>query len=280
VLRTPRIPLLGAAFCAVGLTITGILAYLVPLAHDRDAVTLEAFQELNRPRLTPLLGHVAHLADPAPYALIGLSLAVLALARHRPRTSAVILVLLVLDGVTTESLKHLLAQPRFSEWLGAGQIGAESWPSGHATASMTLALCAVLAAPQRLRPVVAGVGACFAMAVSYAILALGWHFPSDVIGGFFVASMWTLLAVAALLAAERRWPVPAHEDPVGRGPGREGIIAVTLGAGLAAIVGAVAIARPAQLSTFAEQHTSFFVVAASIAALATLMATGVARAVR
>jgi hypothetical protein len=31
----------------------------------------------------------------------------------------------------------------------------------------------------------------FAIAVSYAILALGWHFLSDVIGGFFVAAMWT-----------------------------------------------------------------------------------------
>lgn len=280
-LRTPRTPLIAAAWCLVGLTVTGVLAYLVPVAHDRDAVSLEAFQQLNRPRLTPLLSHVAHLADPAPYALIGLALAVLALARRRPRTAAAIVVLLFVTGATTESLKHLLAHPRFSEWLGAGQIGAASWPSGHATASMTLALCAVLAVPQRLRPAVALVGAAFAMAVSYAILALGWHFPSDVIGGLFVASGWTLLAVAALLTAETRWPVPApRRDPVGRGPGREGMLAVAAGAALAAVLGTLAVARPAELSSFADHHTSFFLAAAGIAGLATLMATFVARAVR
>jgi membrane-associated phospholipid phosphatase len=276
VLRSPRIPLLGALACAIGLALTGALAYLVPIAHDRDAVTLQAFIALNRPRLTGVFDHVAHLADPAPYALIGISLAIVALARGRWRVTLAILALLVATGLTTESLKLLLASPRFSEWLGDGQIAAASWPSGHATAAMTLALCGVLAAPARLRPAVAGLGACFAIAVSYAILALGWHFPSDVIGGFLVAAMWTLLAVAALIAIEGPKPLRTRGEP--RSPGHEGIVAVTLGASLAAVVFVVAVARPQQLSTFAHEHTSFFVVASVIAGLATALATGVARA--
>jgi len=280
VLRTPRIPFIGAVLCAVGLALTGVLAYLVPVIHNRDAVTLQGFISLNRPRLTPLFDHVAHLADPAPYALIGLSLAVVALARRRARVALAILVLLVVTGFTTESLKHVLAHPRFSEWLGEGQIAAASWPSGHATAAMTLALCAVLASPARMRPAVAGIGALFAVSVSYAILALGWHFPSDVIGGFLVAAMWTLFAVSALVAAEGVRPARVRREPLPDVAGREGVIAVSLGAGLAVIVAAVAIARPEQISTFAEAHTSFFVVAAGIAALATALATGLARAVR
>lgn len=280
VLRTPKIPLLAALACALGLAVTGVLAYLVPIAQNRDAVTLQAFIELNRPRLTPFIAHVAHLADPAPYALIGLSLAVVALVRRRPRTALAIVVLLLVTGATTESLKHLLANPRFSEWLGSGQIAAASWPSGHATASMTLALCAVLAAPAPLRPAVAGIGALFAIAVSYAILTLGWHFPSDVIGGFLVAAMWTLLAVAGLIAWERVRPSPARRAPGEDRAGREGVVAVALGAGFASMIAAVAVARPAQLSEFAEQHTSFFVVAATIAGLATALATGLARAFR
>jgi len=272
VLRTPRIPLLGALACAIGLTITGLLAYLVPIVHNRDAVSLQAFIALNRPRLTPTIDHIAHLADPAPYALIGVSLALLALARGRWPVTLAILALLFVNGATTESLKQLLATPRFSEWLGDGQIAAASWPSGHATASMTLALCAVLAVPARMRPAVAGVGACFAIAVSYAILALGWHFPSDVIGGFLVAAMWTLLACAALVAYEGPKEI-RHERP------GEGAVAVTVGAGLAAIIFVVAVARPAQLSTYAQQHTSFFVVASSIAVLATGLALAVSGSV-
>jgi membrane-associated phospholipid phosphatase len=280
VLRTPRIPFFGALACAAGLALTGVLAYLVPVIHNRDAVGLQAFRALNRPRLTPLLDHVAHLADPAPYALIGISLAVVALARRRGRVALAILGLLVVTGVTTEALKQLLAHPRFSEWLGDGQIAAASWPSGHATAAMTLALCAVLAAPAHLRPAVAGLGTLFAVGVSYAILALGWHFPSDVIGGFLVAATWTLLAVSALVAAERVRPASVRREPLPDVAGREGVVAVTLGAGLAAVVSVAAVTRPEQLSTFAHEHTSFFVIAAGIAALATALATGLARAVR
>ncbi len=262
-LRTPRIPLLGALACAVGLAITGLLAYLVPVFHAKDAVSLQAFIALNKPRLTPTIDHIAHLADPAPYALIGLSLALVALARGRRPVAIAILVLLFVNGATTESLKQLLATPRFSEWLGDGQISSASWPSGHATASMTLALCGVLASPARYRPLAAGIGACFAIAVSYAILALGWHFPSDVIGGFLVAAMWTMLAVAALIAIEGPKRAPA--------PQREGSVAAVAGASLAAVFFVIAAARPEYLSN----HTSFIVVSAAIAALATALALAV-----
>lgn len=266
-LRTPRIPLLGALACAIGLAITGLLAYLVPIVHAKDAVSLQAFIALNRPRLTPTIDHIAHLADPAPYALIGISLALVAWARGRGRVAVAIVVLLFVTGATTESLKHLLATPRFSEWLGDGQIAAASWPSGHATASMTLALCGVLAAPARHRPLVAGIGALFAISVSYAILALGWHFPSDVIGGFLVAAMWTLLAVAVLVAKEGPKRVPAQRQ--------EGTAATVAGAAFAATLFVIAAARPQYLSN----HTSFLVVSAAIAALATGLALTVSGSV-
>jgi membrane-associated phospholipid phosphatase len=35
---------------------------------------------------------------------------------------------------------------------------------------------------------------------------LAWHMPSDVLGGYLVASLWMALAVAALRGADRRWP--------------------------------------------------------------------------
>jgi membrane-associated phospholipid phosphatase len=66
---------------------------------------------------------------------------------------------------------------------------------------MCLALCAVLVAPARLRPLVATLGVIYALSVGYAVVALVWHFPSDVVGGFLVAAGWTLVAVAGLAAA-------------------------------------------------------------------------------
>src|SRR4051812_30123328 len=170
-LRRPGPPLALAVACAVALALTGALAKLVPVTRARDAQTLDGFLGLNKPRLTPVLDHVAHLADPAPYALTALLLALVALARGRRRSALAIPLVFVLTGMTTELLKHVVASPRVDEWLGsAPQIAAASWPSGHATAAMTMALCAVLAAPPRLRPTVAAVGGAFAVAVAYAIL--------------------------------------------------------------------------------------------------------------
>src|SRR4051812_119279 len=176
-LRRPRIALLAAFACLAGLGATLVLAYFAPPFGGRDAATLQGFVDLNRPRLTPWLSHIAHLANPTPYALIGLALVLTALARHRGRVALAIAVVLIGSEVTTQLLKPLLAHPRPQEWLGKGQISAASWPSGHATAAMALALCATLAVPARWRPAAANAGGVFSPAGAPALLLLGWPFP-------------------------------------------------------------------------------------------------------
>jgi membrane-associated phospholipid phosphatase len=279
-LRHPRTALLAAFASAAGLGLTGVMAYLVPVAKVRDSATLQGFVALNQPRVTGLLGHVAHLADPRPYAVIGLGLAALAFLRRRARVGVAILFLLFLTGATTESLKQLLAHPRLSDWLGNGQIAAASWPSGHATASMTLGLCAVLAVPPVLRPTVAAIGALFAISVSYSILALGWHFPSDVIGGFFVASMWTLVAVAIVEALPRREGAPDGRRLQASAEGLSAFGPMVIGAGAVSVVVAAWVARPRAASSFALERPWFVLGAVGIAALATALAAGLARGVR
>ncbi len=281
VLRRPGPPLLIALLCLTGLAVTGVIALLSPLAQARDSLTLRGFVGLNQPEITPLIERVAHLADPGPYALIGFALALVALARGRVRLALLIPVVLVAAGATTTLLKPLLATPRHDEWLGAGQIMAASWPSGHASASMTLGLLAVLAMPPRLRPTAAALGGAFAISVSYAILSLGWHFPSDVIGGFLNAAMWVSLLVAVLAGLERRaaerrprWAVvrdgaPRPVDAVGP---------IALGAGAAAVVAAIAISRPGQIAEYALQRPTWTLGAMVIAALAGLLAAALARA--
>jgi membrane-associated phospholipid phosphatase len=45
----------------------------------------------------------------------------------------------------------------------------------------------------QLRALTALLGAGYAIAVGYALVALGWHLPSDVLGGFLVAATFTPL---------------------------------------------------------------------------------------
>jgi membrane-associated phospholipid phosphatase len=275
--RRPRTALLGALACLAGLGVTLVLAYFAPPFGGRDAATLQGFIDLNRPRLTPWLSHIAHLANPVPYALIGLALVLVALARHRGRVGLAIAVVLIGSAVTTELLKPLLAHPRPQEWLGKGQIAAASWPSGHATAAMTLALCAVLAVPARWRPAAATAGGLFAIAVAYAILSLAWHFPSDVIGGFLVAALWTSLAVAAVA----RWDElhPPQAESAQRSPIAAAAPVVLVAA---ALTGALLIAaqRPHRVAAFAEDHPAFMLGAATIAALAALLTAAVSTTAR
>jgi membrane-associated phospholipid phosphatase len=268
VVRTPRIALLAAVACLAGLGVTLLLAYFAPPFGGRDAATLQGFVDLNRPRLTPLLSHIAHLADPAPYGLIGLALVVMALARRRGRVAIAIVVVLVCAAVTSEALKPLLSHPRPQEWLGKGQIAAASWPSGHATAAMALALCGVLAVPARWRAAAATAGGLFSLAVAYAILTLGWHFPSDVIGGFLVAALWTSLAVAAIVRLDELRPPRA--EPIRRSPLAESAPLILVGA---AFGGALLIAadRPRAIATYAQEHPAFLLGAATIAALAAIL---------
>jgi membrane-associated phospholipid phosphatase len=269
-LRRPRPPLVLATLTALALAITGVLAKLVPLTRQGDARTLNGFVDLNAPHLTPALNAIAHLANPGPYALTGVALALVALARGRRRVALAIPLVFVATGATTEALKHLLATQRFDEWLGHSQIAAASWPSGHSTAAMTMALCAVIAVPPRLRPTVAAVGGAFALAVGYAILTLGWHFPSDVFGGYLVAATYVLLAVSTIAASERRWPsrrgVEAGSRPVDLVPA----LGVALACG--GVAAGLALARPRMLIDYATNHTTFVAGALAIAALAALLA--------
>jgi len=188
-------------------------------------------------------------------------------------------VILLGANVTAQVLKPLLAEHRGASLLGFTPVESASWPSGHATAAMSLALACVIAAPARLRPVVGALGSLFAVAVSYSFLTLGWHYPSDVIGGFLVATTWALLAIAGLRAAESRrpWAVPGMSG---------GSIAETLGPLGATLAGAVLLAalvlltRPHQVVSYAHAHEAFVVGAAAIAACGVALSTAIVLTVR
>ena len=262
-----HLPLLAALACLVGLVITGALALAVPAGHERDAAMLHGFVGLDRPSVHRAIWFTAHLCDTLPYACAGLLCIVVALARRRGWRALAVVFLLAATGGTTQLLKHALAQPRIEHWL-LEQIAWSSWPSGHSTAAMTLALCAVLVAPPALRGAAAVLGGAFAVGVGYAVLVLGWHYPSDVLGGFLVAGLWTSLAVAALHRVEA--PEPA------RRPVWEPATGLAAGAGVVAAV--VVGVRADTVALYTSERPTFAVGALTIALLALALVTTVSAA--
>jgi membrane-associated phospholipid phosphatase len=168
----------------------------------KDAVALYDFTLLGGPRIDDLANALLHLLEPALYILWGILLMAVALWRQRPLLALAVGLVLGLAPLTAETLKPLLAHPHAQ--IYGDEITAASWPSGHATAATALVMCAVLVAPQRLRPTVAVLGAIFAAAVGFSLVLLAWHLPSDVVGGYLVGTLWAALAVAGLRTAEAR----------------------------------------------------------------------------
>jgi membrane-associated phospholipid phosphatase len=197
-------PLGLAALCLLALALLWAFAELVPAIHLRDAVLLHDLTLLNSSSVESAGNTILNLLEPIRFTVWGAVLVAVALARGRPRVALAVVAVLGLAPLSAETLKPLFAHEHAT--VGGVHIGPASWPSGHATAALALVLCVVLVAPARLRPLVAVLGALFAAAVGVALLILAWHMPSDVLGGYLLATLWGVLAVAALRAAERRWP--------------------------------------------------------------------------
>ena len=269
-LRSPRPWVLLCAVGIAALVLTGVLAYLVPVTQLRDAVALQAFSELDRPRTAEGWARVRSLCDPGSYAVIGGVLLLVALLRRRPRTAGAVAFLLVATGLTTQTLKPLLAAPRYDEWFGYAPIGAGSWPSGHSTAAMTLALCLVLVAPRRLRPSAAVLGSVFALVIGVANIVLVVHWPSDVVGGYLVAGTWAAAVLAVLAWAEQRRP-SGEADPHAPLARRDVVLPGIAGLGALALVAGIVAARTGNARDIALSHPTALLTGCVIAGLAMLL---------
>lgn len=90
-------------------------------------------------------------------------------------------------------LKELFRRPRPDLWPSPVEVSSYAFPSGHAANTAALVLAVVLAVPTGRRRVVAGiVGPAALLAVAYAQLALGLHYPSDILAGWLWAAAWVM----------------------------------------------------------------------------------------
>lgn len=265
----------------LALFVTWFCAFHIGFFEHADQSVFRGFADLGgNSHVSALATFVAQLCNVQPFVYLAAIPVGTALLRRRPRLAIAVIAILLGANVTTQLLKPLLAHPRAASLFGGKSPVAEaSWPSGHATAAMSLALTSVLAAPGRLRPVVAAIGAIFAIAVSYSFLALGWHYPSDVVGGFLVATAWTMAVVAALIGHDKDRVYAASQAPrtapAARAPLRSALAPPGV-ALLAACVltGVVALARPHQVVIYAQTHEAFLIGASAIGVMALLLATG------
>jgi membrane-associated phospholipid phosphatase len=270
----------GAAWCVAALAGLLALAYYVSPTSWLDAAALHGFTALSRPKVDTIAATFAHLCNPAPYAVAAVLVIGAAFVLKGLRTAAAVGLLLAGANITSQTLKPLLAYHRElheSEWH-LWNIQDAAFPSGHSTAAMALALAVLMIVPRAYRPLTAVLGIAFTLAVSFSILILAWHFPSDVVGGYLVATAWGLVTLAALRYANERWPQEgtmrqaAREAMKAPSPAAIGRVALVL----AGIVCLVAASRADQIAGFADRHTAMLAVASAIAVAAAVLLAAVA----
>jgi membrane-associated phospholipid phosphatase len=242
--------LTSALFCVVlGAVLYG--AVHVGVVAAAELRVLEGFMGLPGKAYA---SDLVSMFNPAPFAVLSLSLVAGAVVARRPRAAAAALVTMLGAGVTTQVLKPLLASQR--DFPPMHYMGPVAYPSGHTTAVMSLALALIIVSPARLRPLAAACGGLLTVATVFSILVLGSHYPSDIVGGLLVATTWAC-AASAVLRLELK--------PSLAGAALGGFVLAGAGAFLVAL-------RPADTVAYAAANTTFVVGALAIAGLAALIA--------
>lgn len=193
----------------VQLTVCVLLAVAIRVAAfsvgaverlDGDAVTAHVLA----PRGTAhaVATAVAAPFDPVPYVLLVTAVVIAAVRRGRGVPGLVAAGVMVGAALTTQGLKHLLASSRIPPdyWY----FPPDAWPSGHTTAAASLAFALVLITPPGRRWPVAIAGAALTAAVGLALVLLGKHFPSDVLGALCVAAAWGAIGFRLLALSRAR----------------------------------------------------------------------------
>ncbi len=176
----------------VGAVLVGwsVLAALVVHARPGpNALDRWGFTVMAKSAGSSTLIRITDLGAPA-VVVVGSLLAALVSVRRDARRAAACLAGPLLAVVLVEYVLKPL--------VGRHYQGVLSYPSGNVTALAALATAWVLAVPRRIRPAVVVIGLVVVALMTWAVIGLRWHFPSDALGGA-VFGVGTVLLVDGML---------------------------------------------------------------------------------
>jgi len=186
--------ILLAGFCAVALVVLYVVAVRTGWGQRIDNAALAG--RTTRPTVQRATAHLLNTITLSSLVLGSAVIALIAVARRRVHLAVIAGALLLVANVTAQVLKdRVLPRPLL---VNPDPLGP-SFPSGHATVAMSLAVALFLVVPARLRAMTASAGLLYACGVGTGTVTAGWHRPSDVTGGFLVAIGTGAAAGAALV---------------------------------------------------------------------------------
>jgi undecaprenyl-diphosphatase len=189
-----------AASLAVLVACFVLLAVVAVGAHDQepgafDGVATSVLHGLATPRLDGVMEVITALGStPIVATLVVVTLALLWWRRHR-REALFLAVAMAGSLALNETLKLLVHRPRPQLDWAALQSGY-SFPSGHAMNSLVfysvVAIIIWATRGRRAGGAALGAAAGLALLIGTSRVYLGFHYLTDVVGGFLAGSAWVL----------------------------------------------------------------------------------------
>lgn len=198
------------------LLLFGILALKVaehPNGLSWDLSILSAIHTTWQPEIEPLVIILTSLGIFPRIVLLVIPV-ILTLGYQKKWRSLLYLVLTILGSVIISiSTKIFFHRMRPSLFESSYPLpGDFSFPSGHATLSMTFAITLVILTwKTKWRWLVISLGGLFTLVIAWTRLYLGVHFPSDILGGWFLAITWSILS-SLLFNIHRFNSIPNHQS--------------------------------------------------------------------
>ena len=178
-----------------------------------DSQILLWINSFSTPWLDTVMLNVTVLGDVATILAVTFIVS-LYLARRKQRKRIAFLLASVLGVLVVNSgLKLLFARPRPDLWDILITETTYSFPSGHAALSLVLAACVVILMRKSKNlgyVIVAAI--VYVLVVGFSRMYLGVHYPSDVIAGWVVATLWIVGMLWVGRSILRRFP-SVHAGP-------------------------------------------------------------------
>lgn len=202
VVNPARVVATGLALCA--LLVGAAVALRDPLPGE-----LEVLRGLHAEEGGAAAGAWAAVSDASdllPLVLVAVVGMGTLIALGRARSAALVLAAVSVPWTLNPVLKAVIGRERPDLWP-LGDVSEHAFPAGHAANSTALVVAVVVVllgtgsgtgtgVGRRTRLVVIGVAAAVLLLVGAAQLALGRHYPSDVLAGWLWAGAWVAFVVS------------------------------------------------------------------------------------
>lgn len=172
--------------------------FIIEYLNHLDVLILEYFFTRHTPFLDSYLSVVTFGGSSKFVISIAVLCAVMLYLKRQYRNSALVIIGVVGSILSTQFLKLFFMRPRTD--LLFPQLDSYSFPSGHATAAM--ALCGIVAylmlrhiENHLIRVTVCSLAVLIVLMIGFSRIYLGYHYITDVLGGYFVGAVWLYIVI-------------------------------------------------------------------------------------